>query len=98
MGLSRLSEKCQNCKQKDTCNNKRMEACAYIDNQYATGGLVSGAQLMACGNAEPCLIGSFSNSGLSMLLNTEPMLDALAKAVRKSLECAFNRSGVNINV
>lgn len=30
MGLSRLSAKCQKCRYKDTCNNKEMEALAYM--------------------------------------------------------------------
>lgn len=29
MVLSKLSSRCQKCKSKDTCSDKRMEACAY---------------------------------------------------------------------
>lgn len=31
MGLSKLSEKCRICPKVDTCNNKRMEALAFMD-------------------------------------------------------------------
>lgn len=41
MGLSKLSEKCNKCKKKDVCDNKRMETCAYIVPEFAAGGLVS---------------------------------------------------------
>ena len=30
MGLSRLSEMCRNCPDKDTCKHKRMEAVGYL--------------------------------------------------------------------
>lgn len=30
MGLSRLAAKCQKCRYKDSCNNKEMEALAYM--------------------------------------------------------------------
>ena len=30
MGLSKLSEQCQKCPDKDICSEKRMEACAYL--------------------------------------------------------------------
>lgn len=29
--LSKMHDKCEKCKEKDTCNNKRMVACAYIE-------------------------------------------------------------------
>ena len=31
MGLSKLAEKCRICPKVDTCNNKRMEALAFMD-------------------------------------------------------------------
>ena len=31
MGLSKLHSKCEKCKHKDDCNEKRMAACAYIN-------------------------------------------------------------------
>ena len=30
MGLSKISEMCMCCPQRDNCSNKKMEACAYI--------------------------------------------------------------------
>lgn len=32
MGLSRLSKKCQNCPDVDTCTHKQMEALAYMED------------------------------------------------------------------
>lgn len=41
MGLSVLAEKCRTCPKVDTCNNKRMEALAYMagpcERELATG-------------------------------------------------------------
>lgn len=31
MTLSKLSEKCKACPKADSCNHKKMEACAYIE-------------------------------------------------------------------
>lgn len=39
MGLSRLSEKCRKCKYVDTCNNKRMEALAYLGEETKVAGI-----------------------------------------------------------
>lgn len=36
MGLSRLSKRCRECPFVDTCENKRMEALAYIEPSAAT--------------------------------------------------------------
>lgn len=33
MGLSRLAKKCKECRFVDTCENKRMEALAYLDDK-----------------------------------------------------------------
>lgn len=35
MGLSVLAEKCRKCPKVDTCNNKRMEALAYLPEPIA---------------------------------------------------------------
>lgn len=45
MGLSKLSEKCKKCNHKESCDNKRMEACAYVIPKFATGGIVDGQGL-----------------------------------------------------
>lgn len=35
MGLSKLSEQCKKCPDKDICDEKRMEACAYLPEPAA---------------------------------------------------------------
>lgn len=34
--LSKMATKCQSCPDRDKCDHKRMELCAYIDNPKAT--------------------------------------------------------------
>lgn len=34
--ISKMAEKCQKCPDRDKCNHKRMEMCAYIDEPKAT--------------------------------------------------------------
>lgn len=34
--LSRMAKKCQACPNRDNCDHKRMEACAYIDEPKVT--------------------------------------------------------------
>ena len=35
MGLSKLSEQCKKCPDRDICDEKRMEACAYLPEPAA---------------------------------------------------------------
>lgn len=50
MGLSRLSEKCRVCPKVDTCQNKRMEALAFLDGpcemELAAGTATPGAMVV----------------------------------------------------
>ena len=46
VGLSRLSEKCRKCKYVDTCENKRMEALAYISEASSMVGVNAAASIM----------------------------------------------------
>ena len=46
MGLSRLSKKCRECKYVDTCNHKRMEALAYINEASSIAGVNAAAPIM----------------------------------------------------
>lgn len=34
--ISKMAERCQKCPDRDKCNHKRMEMCAYIDEPKAT--------------------------------------------------------------
>lgn len=48
MGLSRLSKQCEKCQFKDTCNNKRMEALAYLpEPPYANQATQSSTDAVA---------------------------------------------------
>lgn len=58
MGLSKLSEKCQKCNHKNTCDNKQMEACAYM-----TVPLIPKMKTSQCTFSEP-IIGGMLNSGI----------------------------------
>lgn len=46
MGVSRLSEKCRKCKHVDTCNHKRMEALAYLNEASDDAGANAAAPIM----------------------------------------------------
>lgn len=55
MGLSRLSEKCRICPKVDTCQNKRMEAMAFLDGpcemELAAGTATTGAMVVTTEDA-----------------------------------------------
>lgn len=46
MGLTRLSKACRECKYVDTCENKRMEALAYLSEAFSVGGVNAAASVM----------------------------------------------------
>lgn len=46
MGLSRLSKKCRECKHTDTCEHKRMEALAYLNESSTFAGVNAAASIM----------------------------------------------------
>lgn len=90
MGLSKLSEKCQKCDRKDTCEEKRMEACAYI-MPYATGRIISHeASFYSHPNNNIEIVGNIQRRNPDFQAITE----AIAKSVRENInECAFKIGG-----
>lgn len=99
MGLSKLSEKCQECKRKDTCDNKRMEACGYIKpmSEFEQGGFPSPGVLFTCrGEYGSELIGNLSKKYSH---GNEKVLEAIADGVRKGIEDALkNSNGITISI
>lgn len=51
MELSRLSKKCQECNHVDICQNKRMEASAYIKEKPFEPGMRATMNVVIDGNA-----------------------------------------------
>lgn len=95
MGLSRLSEKCQKCNHKDTCDNKRMEACAYIVPQMsnmASGGIVNSNNLFIPNRDDYEIVGNFKPIG-----NYKPMNDELISSIRHGIEKALRDGGLKVN-
>jgi hypothetical protein len=70
--ISRLSEKCSKCNKKDNCNNKRMEACAYIIPNTTNNAIPSARQEIniRVGNE---------------YVNTEDIQKSIAKQIYKGL-------------
>lgn len=92
MGVSRQSEKCKKCDRKDTCNEKRMEACAYIVPplpNFAQSGLTMSKNLFMCyGDSESELIGRLGKSNHHA--NNEQLIDSIRKAVEQGINnCVF---------
>jgi hypothetical protein len=99
MGLSKLSEKCQKCKRKDNCDNKRMEVCGYIEPipKFAQSGFPMPENLFFCrGDSGPELIGNLSNKYSH---GNEKVLEAIADGVRKGIEDVVkNVNGITISI
>ena len=87
MGLSKQSEKCQKCDRKDTCNNKTMEACAYIIPtipQFAQGGLLKPETLFYFGSHDgPELMG---NLGKKHQPSQDLIVESISKAVSDAIK------------
>jgi hypothetical protein len=87
MGLSKLSERCEKCGHKNSCDNKRMEACAYIEliPKSATGGIVNQKDLFISPNNDREIIGSLGKPihGYS---------DKIIDSIHKALECKYKGS------
>lgn len=49
--ISQMSEKCQKCPDRDKCNHKRMEACAYYDEPQIAVSAGVGAGVSAAAPA-----------------------------------------------
>lgn len=90
MGLSKLTEKCQTCKRKDTCDDKRMEACAYIVPKFDGTFPIDNKGIFVEREGQSELIGRISNK--SRIIDNEPILESLAEAVQKSFEKALKEN------
>lgn len=74
----------------DTCDEKRMEGCAYIQPipKFAQGGFPTPGNLFMCkGDSGPEMIGSLSNAKYHE--NNEQLVDTIRKAVEQGINCAF---------
>ena len=88
MGISKLSEKCLKCDRKDDCDDKRMEACAYIIAPLATGGIVNNNSIFIHQSNGIEIMGSFSGNGLKE--HNREIIESIRKALKNSIEgCAF---------
>lgn len=74
MGLSKLSEKCRVCPKVDTCNNKRMEALAFMDGP--------------CEREQAAAVVASSDPA-SVAIQTAPDFEAFTEEVNKLLAKAF---------
>lgn len=83
MGLSKLSEKCQKCNRKNTCDNKRMEACAYIVPKLDGAFPIDSNGLFIEHEGQPELIGRIGDKPFVNQL--EPTLESIRKAVEKGI-------------
>lgn len=73
--ISQMAEKCQKCPDRDKCNHKRMEMCAYIDEPKAT-----------VSNAIPNGINmSVANVGGVMSMSMGDIAKEIEKSINKSL-------------
>ena len=79
MGLPKLSNKCKKCGYKNTCDDKRMEACSYTNPsplKFATGGMVSNEDMVTIRERiEGCTIN----------INPSLLNDAIIKALQDAL-------------
>lgn len=88
MSLSKLSDKCNKCRQKDTCDNKRMEACLYINNQFSNGGLVSSDKIWKI----------YDNGEIPLSVTAkQPLTDEIIESISRSLRKNLN-SNITIKV
>lgn len=88
MGLSVLSEKCRKCPRVDTCNNKRMEAMAFLDGpcerELATGGVVPMSAVKLCDGSVHVIDTSLSVGGIPLNIERDA-IEEISKAIAKSL-------------
>ncbi|MBU3193475.1 hypothetical protein KPL30_02845 [Clostridium algidicarnis] len=91
--LSKLHDKCEKCKYRDSCNNKRMVACRLVETSkpdMKNGTLP---------NTEP-LTQPLSRKHTSITINMggygniNTSMEQIAKQINKAFEinCAFNKS------
>lgn len=77
--ISQMAEKCQKCPKRDTCDHKRMEACAYID-------------MPNCAPVMPQVEASISINAVPITSSTtESILKEIESTIRRSFKrnCAW---------
>jgi len=83
MGLLKLSEKCQKCDRVLFCNEKRMEACAYLIPN-------NGAEMPAKMSYEPKLVDIRLDANTTVSVDLADIQKALTKSL--SVNCqSFSR-------
>lgn len=86
--LSKLSERCKKCKHVDDCNEKKMEACAYIE---PAGAIMSAPTTQA--SMQPIMRETIMiNTGKNALGKVEIYKDELIEKIKEDI---YKSCGVN---
>ena len=86
--LSQLSEKCQQCPRVNRCNRKRMEACAYLDDQQLASPVITGFAESAA--AQVCRETVKINvNGIKLEVSKDAIVSELNELLNRHLNCAF---------
>lgn len=93
MGLSRLSEKCKKCSKNYTCDNKRMEARAYIIPtipSLAQDSIIDSRGLFIERERQPEFVGQLHDK--PRVVDNDRILESIREAVEKGMICAIKAS------
>lgn len=75
--ISQMAEKCQKCPKRDTCDHKRMEACAYIDMP------------VNCASVMPQVEASIS---INTVTNTTSTVESILKEIESTISRTLKRN------
>lgn len=87
--ISQLSEECQQWPRVNRCNRKRMEACAYWDDQQLASSVASGFSESAAAPVLRETVTIYVN-GIKTEVYKDAIANALYEQLRRPLNCAFN--------
>lgn len=91
MGLSKQYEKCKVCKYKNGCDNKRMVACAYIQEPNSLSPVANDVSQPLMQNLEVKhdYRDIYIDENITITIDLEEMKRRLEKEISKELHCAL---------
>lgn len=89
--FTRMAQKCQDCEFRDKCDNKRMEACAYLyEPAMAEAAKPSAAELAQPMAAKHDYRDIKVGENTTITIDVENLKKQMEEEIYKALGCGFN--------